>query len=98
MEKENSEKYLERKLIEWVEALGGWCAKWVSPGCTGVPDRIIHLPGGWSVYCELKSRGKPLQPRQEWIRDQLISLGFEVWKIDTLNDLKLLIKRLHDGR
>lgn len=40
------EKDIERKLRFMVERQGGQCLKWVCPGWSGVPDRIILLPGG----------------------------------------------------
>lgn len=39
------EKDIEARLKRGVERAGGLCLKWVSPGCTGVMDRIVLLPG-----------------------------------------------------
>ena len=41
-----SEKQVEQYLCQCVRRVGGKAYKWVSPGCCGVPDRIIFLPGG----------------------------------------------------
>ena len=42
------EKVIERKLRDGVKKLGGGaqCLKFESPGTSGVPDRLILLPGG----------------------------------------------------
>lgn len=77
------ESALERKFRQAVESIGGVAAKWVSPGNRGVPDRLVILPGGRTVYVEMKAPGKPLQPLQEkWAR-KLRKLGHEVYKIDS---------------
>ena len=41
-----SEKDTEAFLRDEVKARGGRSYKWVSPGCAGVPDRIVIKPGG----------------------------------------------------
>ena len=48
------EKEIEAKLNALVAKHGGHCLKWVCPGWTGVPDRIILLPGGRIRFAELK--------------------------------------------
>ena len=49
------EKEIERKLKTLVEGkLRGRCLKWVCPGWSGVPDRILLLPGGRVYFVELK--------------------------------------------
>ena len=53
-----SEKQVEQYLCQCVRRVGGKAYKWVSPGCCGVPDRIIFLPGGVIVLVELKAPGK----------------------------------------
>lgn len=42
------ERELEAKLVHAVRSRGGLCLKWISPGASGVPDRIVLLPGGLS--------------------------------------------------
>lgn len=44
---------VEDRLAEGVEALGGTCEKFVTPGKRGPPDRIISWPPmstGWAQY------------------------------------------------
>ena len=52
------EKDIERHLREGIKSLGGWCLKFVSPGFTGVPDRIVLMPGGKLCFVELKRPGQ----------------------------------------
>ena len=82
------EKDLENKLRAKVKSLGGMCLKWVSPGFTGVPDRICLLPGGRVVFAELKRPGVKdgLSPRQKRVIAQLRSLGLTVIVIRSEED------------
>lgn len=73
------EKDLERKLKKRVEALGCMCLKFESPGFTGVPDRMILMPGGEVMFVEMKAPGKKERPRQKLVQDQLRRLGFFVF-------------------
>ena len=52
------EKDIETKLRNKVKALGGRAYKFVSPGNSGVPDRLVVLPGGKIGFAELKRPGK----------------------------------------
>ncbi|GIQ63609.1 hypothetical protein PACILC2_21770 [Paenibacillus cisolokensis] len=85
------ESVLERRLVREVERIGGLAPKWVSPGNRGVPDRLVILPGGRTVYVEMKAPGKPLQPLQEkWAR-KLFKLGHQYYKIDSIEDIDRFI-------
>jgi hypothetical protein len=42
------ETTVEKYLREQVEARGGLCEKFVSPGRRGVPDRLVTWPEGYS--------------------------------------------------
>lgn len=70
-----SEKQIERRLCEGVRAMSGLCLKWVSPGCTGVPDRIVLLPGGRVYFVELKTDTGELSHRQRRMLYLLDGLG-----------------------
>ena len=73
------EKDVERKLKKRVESMGCKCLKFESPGFTGVPDRLILLPGGRVAFAELKAPGKKERPRQVWVQKELRDLGFTVF-------------------
>ena len=87
-----SERDLEWKLIKQVEAMGGVCMKWVSPGRSGVPDRIIIMPGGKIAFVEMKRPGetpKPLQARQ---LKQLQELGCQATFLRSQEDIDAFLK------
>lgn len=84
------EKEIEKKLRLAVEKHGGLCLKWVCPGWSGVPDRIVLLPGGCVVFCELKRpKGGRLSALQKWWAKKLIDLGFRYWEVHDEEDLEL---------
>lgn len=82
-----NEKLIEKKLKKEVEKLGGLCLKIFSPWFTGLPDRLILLPGRRFYWVETKTTGATLRPRQEVVRRLFAKLGFEVDVVD--DQLKL---------
>ena len=77
-----SEKVTEHQLTEATKALGGIALKFVSPGMSGVPDRLILLPGKRLAFVEVKAPGETLRPLQVKRKRQLEALGFSVYCID----------------
>lgn len=78
------EKEVERYLREQVKKrLGGMALKFVSPGLSGVPDRIVLMPGGKIAFVETKAPGKKLRTLQKYVCGMIATLGFEVRQIDT---------------
>lgn len=76
------EKELEKKFAGEVKAAGGRAFKFVSPGNTGVPDRIAVLPGGKIGFVELKQKGKrPTKLQNQQIK-RLKELGCFVAVLD----------------
>lgn len=74
---ETLEKEIEKKLGDIVKSHGGLCLKWVCPGWSGVPDRILLLPGGHILFVELKRpKGGRRNPMQKWWGKTLEKLGF----------------------
>lgn len=75
------EKDIESKLRLAVQGLGrgALCLKLECPGYTGVPDRIILLPGGSVVFAETKQPGKKERRRQLYVHKVLRDLGFTVF-------------------
>ena len=73
------EKEIERHLRDSVRALGGLCLKLVCPGFTGVPDRLVLLPGGALCFAELKRPGQVERQRQSFVQQRLRRLGFAVF-------------------
>lgn len=77
------EKTIETRLRDGVKALGGKAYKFVSPGNSGVPDRLVCLPAGRMVFVELKAPGKTPRPLQKACHRQLQHMGHSVWVIDS---------------
>ena len=73
------EKDIERHLRDGVKNMGGWCLKLVCPGFTGMPDRMILLPGGGLAFVELKRPGQRERQRQMFVQARLRRMGFYVF-------------------
>ena len=76
------EKRIERKLVKMTSQLGGMALKFVSPGCAGVPDRLVLLPTGKAAFVEVKASGKKPRPLQIRRISQIRRLGFPVFVVD----------------
>ena len=74
------ERVVEQMLKRRVESMvpGAMCLKFVSPGYSGVPDRLILLPGGQVIFAELKRPGEYPRQRQVYVQSQIRKLGFVV--------------------
>lgn len=93
------EKDIEKKLRQMVKARGGMCLKWVCPGWSGVPDRIVLLPGGRIYFVETKrpKGGKVSALQKKWMV-WLRELGFSHWFIWDDFDLHVFEERLLSHR
>lgn len=89
-----SEKYLEKKLRDEVRKMGGIAIKFTSPYFTGMPDRIVLMPGGKLWFVEVKSTGKKLKDIQEAQAKKLKELGFNARLIDTKTELDSFIEEV----
>jgi hypothetical protein len=90
----DSEKLIEQRLREGVQNLGGIAIKLISAYLTGLPDRLVLLPGGRIYFVELKSTGKKPTKLQDFMFDKLRKLGFKVLVIDTLCALRIFLNDL----
>lgn len=77
------ERDIEAYLAKRVKEIGGRSYKWVSPGNVGVPDRIIVLPEGRTIFVELKQPGKKPTAVQLVVMKQLQDLGATVHWTDS---------------
>jgi hypothetical protein len=76
------ERDIEQKLRKMVARRGGWCLKWVCPGWSGVPDRIVLLPGARVYFVELKRpKGGKYSAMQDKWQEWLQAMGFPYWRI-----------------
>lgn len=77
------EKTIEAYLRQRVKSAGGLALKLVCPGWTGVPDRLILLPGARVYFAETKDHGKTPKKRQRYVHGRLRALGFKVFVPDS---------------
>lgn len=82
-----AESKLETKLKKRTEAEGGWCVKLLSNYITGLPDRLLLLPGGRVIFVEVKAPGKKPKRIQGIIHKRLRGLGFQVEVVDSLETI-----------
>jgi len=63
----------------------------------GLPDRILLLPRGLAVLVELKRRGKKPSKIQAHYLGLFESMGFAAFKIDTIEEFRLLLTASTDS-
>ena len=85
------EKEIEQALVKAVRARGGTCPKFTSPGTDGMPDRIVLLPQGRISFVEVKAPGKKPRPLQIHRHEELRNLGFQVFVLDSLDQIKEIL-------
>ena len=91
------EKDIEKKLRQMVERHGGLCLKWVCPGWSGVPDRIILLPGGRIMFAETKRpKSGKVSRLQEWWIDRLRRYGFPASVAWNESDIDLMEQQISE--
>ena len=81
-------------MVRAVRSRGGLCYKWVSPGTTGVPDRIVILPDGRTIYVELKTEAGRLSEIQKHIHAELRKRGADVRTLYGLDQVKAFIEEV----
>lgn len=89
------EDTIEKYLVKQVEALGGRCYKWTSPGNPGVPDRIVILPGIAPWFVETKApKGRP-RPTQKVQVKRLYELGQNACFVYSKEDVDFILKKMN---
>ena len=88
------EKVIEQKLVKAVRAKGGIAPKFVSPGFSGVPDRLILLPDGKCGFVEVKAPGGKPRPLQESRIRLLRRLGFLVFILDDESEIPHILSEI----
>ncbi|MEG2291783.1 MAG: VRR-NUC domain-containing protein [Carnobacterium sp.] len=87
-----SEKDIEQRLKKKVEQQGALCLKFVSPGTSGVPDRLILLKRGGSFFVECKRPGENLRPLQRKMKSKFEKLGHTVEVVSTFEEVDALVR------
>jgi hypothetical protein len=77
------ESAIEAYLRDKVREIGGKAYKFISPGNSGVPDRLVLLPAGRCIFIELKAPGKEPTAMQGLQHRKIRELGFTVLIIDS---------------
>lgn len=94
MKQIDSEKLIERRLVESVKANGGMCIKLLCDLFIGLPDRMCLFPGHKIAFVELKTTGKKPKPAQIYVHNKLRALGFRVEIIDTIEGVNSFINSI----
>ena len=81
------ESEIEKKLVREIRKMGGMAYKFVSPGNTGVPDRIVILPEV-ITFVELKTETGRLSPGQKRQIGKLQDLGMKVVVLHGMKELE----------
>lgn len=90
------ERAIENRFRNEVQKRGGRALKFTSPGNRGVPDRIVILPEGRTVFVELKAPGKKLEPLQVKWASILRGMGHTVYAIDSQSGVDQFITEVFD--
>lgn len=88
-----NEKRVEQRLVRKVKEQGGLCLKWVAPGTTGVPDRLIFLRGQIHLV-ELKDPKGVLSQRQKLMIKQLSELGITVSVLTSVDEVDAFMETI----
>lgn len=84
----------ERKLANFVRALGGWAIKMDPSQAVGIPDRLLIFPGGVTMFVELKrtdGKGKLHGKQPHWAK-RLTTMGHIYILADDLKAVKTAVR------
>lgn len=91
------ESTIEARLVREVKKRGGLCYKFTSPGSPGVPDRIVILPGGITVYVELKTEVGRLANIQKWQISEIQKRGATVRVLKGMEQVLAFLEEVDKG-
>lgn len=83
----DSEKLVERKLVELVKINNGMCIKLLCDQLIGLPDRLCLFPNHKMAFVETKTTGQKPRRIQTYMHKKLRALGFRVEVIDSVEDV-----------
>ena len=90
------EKDIEMYFKKRIEYAGGLCLKFSSPGCTGVPDRIV-VYGGKVTFVEFKAPGRDVSKRQAIMIERIRACGCRVYVVWDLETADLILGSIFEG-
>lgn len=89
---------IETYLFEQVKAAGGYCIKLHPFGVVGIPDRLVLLPGGVVVFCEVKKpKGGVVSRMQKVWAGRLADLGMNHRFVFARGDVDELMEETVNG-
>lgn len=88
------ESVIENEFIRQVHLAGGMAYKLNSLTTNGLPDRLVLFFPGKTFFVELKAPGKQMRPLQVKRRTQLQLMGFPVFCIDRMEQIKPAIEAM----
>lgn len=88
----DSEKLVERKLVELVKINNGMCIKLLCDQLIGLPDRLCLFPNHKIVFVETKTTGQKPRRIQAYMHKKLRALGFRVEVIDSVEGVNEFIE------
>lgn len=94
MERIDSEKLVERKLVELVKINNGMCIKLLCDQLIGLPDRLCLFPNHKIVFVETKTTGQKPRRIQAYMHKKLRALGFRVEVIDSIEGVEQFINNI----
>lgn len=87
MKQIDSEKLVERKLVELVKINNGMCIKLLCDQLIGLPDRLCLFPNHKMAFVETKTTGQKPRRIQVYMHKKLRALGFRVEVIDSVEEV-----------
>jgi hypothetical protein len=87
MKQIDSEKLVERRLVELVKINNGMCIKLLCDQLIGLPDRLCLFPNHKMAFVETKTTGQKPRRIQAYMHKKLRALGFRVEVIDSVEDV-----------
>lgn len=90
----DSEKVVERKLVELVKINNGMCIKLLCDQLIGLPDRLCLFPNHKMAFVETKTTGQKPRRIQAYIHKKLRALGFRVEVIDSVEGVEQFINSI----
>lgn len=90
----DSEKVVERKLVELVKINNGMCIKLLCDQLIGLPDRLCLFPNHKMAFVETKTTGQKPRRIQAYMHKKLRALGFRVEVIDSVEGVKQFINSI----
>ena len=92
MTKIESEKVVERKLVELTNLNGGMCIKLLIFHLLWLPDRLCIFPKSKIIFIETKTTKQKPRQIQLFMHDKIRKLGFRVEVVDTVEKVAEVIE------